>query len=480
MRIGTLVTHVSMQHRSTRRKFIATLGAAGTVAFTGCSALSGNSGSPDTDTSSSPTSPTPQGTKTKTGTRTSSPGTPTNGNGGNGGNSSGGNGGQNNKKNIPFKRGKVVEDFEDISRIPSPDYGKYKPTTKDVYQGSQSLVLEPQKPSKRPKSLNRPYARMNLIFTEPLDLSKNDLTMAVKVEKPDAIDIHTNLFAPSENISVTSVRQIKTDMDDWIRYDLGYTGKNGKPNLKQVLKMQIVITVPPGGPKDFRVKVDDIRTIPKPKKGKVILQFDDGHISSFKNAYPILKKKGWPAACAVIPDAIGAEQRLSIRQMRKMKKDGWDMMSHPKAPPETGLPGLPKNVQRRRIEQAQRKLTALQFKKGARHFVAPYNRLSGTTVDILRDVHETAFLFGGCPNNAQQPSNPHFISRVQGQSLRETKDIVNMAAKFNQLAVVQFHVIGNYKGYSQALSKKAFKKFADFIEKKNVDVITPSQLIDGK
>jgi peptidoglycan/xylan/chitin deacetylase (PgdA/CDA1 family) len=455
-----------MQHRSTRRKFIATLGAAGTITVAGCSAMPGSSNTPsDGNSSSSPASPSGGGTTTP-GTGTD---TPTNTHPG--GNSS----------NQPFTRGKKVDDFEGkVSSRWQIDYGKYTITTQDVYEGSQALVLEPRKPSKRKKSITRPFARVSRFFTgstKALDLSQHDLTMAVKVDKPkgQVLDIKANVHAPTGSLSLNCTRQIPKAMDDWVRYDLGYTGMNGQPQLKNVLQLEIIIATNPQQAKDFKVKIDGLRKIPKPNKGKVIFQFDDGHITAYENAYPVLQQKGWPAGCAVIPDAIGADDRVSLKMMSEMQKNGWDMMSHPKAPPSTALPGLPENVQRRKIVSAHQKLAALGFKKGARHFVAPYNRVSGTTLDIVSDVHETGFLFGACPNNARHPSNPYFISRVQGPAVRGAKQIIDMAAQFNQLAVVTYHVVGG-----KGLSMSAFKRVIDYVEKKNVDVISPSQLIDGK
>jgi peptidoglycan/xylan/chitin deacetylase (PgdA/CDA1 family) len=457
-----------MQHRSTRRKFIATLGTAGTIAVAGCSAMPGNpKTTPKGNSSPTSTSPTQGAGTTTPGTGT---GTPTDTQPGNKPNS-----------NQPFTRGKKVDDFEGNARSRwQVDYGKYTVTNKDVYAGSQSLVLEPRKPSKRKKSITGPYARVSRFFTgsnKALDLSQHDLTMAVKVEKPkdQVLDIQANVHAPTGSLSLNCTRQIPKAMDDWVRYDLGYTGTNGKPKLKNILQLEIIITTNPKEAKDFRVKIDGLRKIPKANKGKVIFQFDDGHVSAYKKAYPLLKKKGWPAACALIPDAIGADNRLSLKMMSEMQKKGWDMMSHPKAPPDTALPGLPENVQRRKIETAHQKLAALGFKKSARHFVAPYNRVSGTTLDIVSDVHETGFLFGACPNNAQQPSNPYFISRVQGPAVRGAKDTIDMAAQFNQLAVISYHIIG-----SKGTPMSAFKRLVNYVEKKDVDVISPSQLIDGK
>jgi peptidoglycan/xylan/chitin deacetylase (PgdA/CDA1 family) len=466
MRTDTLDMHVSMSHRSTRRKFIATLGAAGTISFAGCSAMPGNSNTTP-DGNSSTASPS-QGDGTKT------PGTGTN-------NPTDTKTGGKPKSKQPFTRGKKVDDFEGkVGSRWQVDYGKLSVTKEDVYEGSKSLVLEPRKPSKRKKSITRPYARASRFFTgsnKALDLSNHDLTMAVKVDKPkdQVLDIKANVHAPTGSLSLNCTRQIPKAMDDWVRYDLGYTGTSGKPKLKNVLQLELIIATNPKETKDFRVKIDGLRKIPKPKKGKVIFQFDDGHVSAFKKAYPVLKKKGWPAACAIIPDAIGADNRLTLKMMGEMQKNGWDMMSHPKAPPSTALPGLPENIQRRKIVSAHKKLAALGFEQGARHFVAPYNRVSGTTLDIVSDVHETGFLFGACPNNAQHPSNPYFISRVQGPAVRGAKDVIDMAAQFNQLAVVGYHVIGG-KGTPMSV----FKRIVDYVEKKNVDVITPSQLIDGK
>jgi peptidoglycan/xylan/chitin deacetylase (PgdA/CDA1 family) len=457
-----------MQHCSTRRKFIATLGAAGTIAIAGCSAMPGNSKTTtDGNSSTTPTSPTPGDGTTTPGTGTDTPTATQTGNKPN--------------SNQPFTRGKKVDDFEGkVSSRWQVDYGKYTVTKEDVYEGSQSLVLEPRKPSKRKQSITRPYARVSRFFTgsnKALDLSNHDLTMAVKVDKPkdQVFDITANIHAPTGSLSLTSTRQIPKAMDDWVRYDLGYTGKDGKPKLKNVLQLEIIIAPTPKTTKDFRVKIDGLRKIPKSNKGKVIFQFDDGHITAYKNAYPVLKQKGWPAGCAVIPDVIGADDRVSLKMMSEMQKNGWDMMSHPKAPRSTGLPGLPEQVQRRKIVSAYQKLAALGFEKGARHFVAPYNRVSGTTLDIVSDVHETGFLFGACPSNARHPSNPYFISRVQGDSVRGAKDIIDMAAQYNQLAVLTYHVIG---GNGTPMS--VFKRIIDYVEKQNVDVISPSQLIDGK
>lgn len=384
------------------------------------------------------------------------------------------------KTNKTKNLGTVVEDFEtDVGKW-QVDYGRFE-TRKDSYQGSQSIVLTPQKPKDRAKRFkNIPYARITKYFggdnSKPLDLSTNDLSMAVKVNKPADAKITVKLF--TGGLSLLSKRYIPIEMDGWVRYDLGYTAADKDLPMDQILGMQIIIDsrgFTNSTKKEFEIGIDDIRTIPKPKKGKVIFQFDDGVKSAHSTSFPILKEKGFPAATAVIPDAIGNETRMSREELVELSNAGWDIMSHPQT--NHPLPKLSKEVQEQKIRTAKQALMAFEFEKGARHFVAPNSRVSKTTLDIVKKYHETCFLFGGCPNNAQQSSNPYFISRVQGnESPRGTMDVIDMADRFNQLAVISYHRVGD--GVNK-VPTSTFQAIVDYVASKDVDVITPSQLIDG-
>lgn len=103
--------------------------------------------------------------------------------------------------------------------------------------------------------------------------------------------------------------------------------------------------------------------------------------------------------------------------------------------------------------------------------------MSSTTLDLIDEIYETGFLFGGCPNNAQHPSNPNFISRVQGPSVRDVRRILDVAEQTNQLVVISYHRIEHGENN---VPMSEFRKVVDHVKKKNMDVITPSQFIDGK
>lgn len=415
-----------MKRQSTRRTFLTTVGVVGGMSFAGCSSLPGNSGS-------EPASP-----DNGTGTQNSD-----------------GNGGEDDSGGP----GTSVDTFEDLSQWEVTN-GRLESTNQDVFQGSQSVVLRPK------KNASEPITKISRTFSEVLDLSSHDLSLAAKVNKPDSIKIRAEIIAPAQSSMLTATRHIPLELDGWVRFDLGYTSKRGEPVMDNVSQINIQI-----GPieEPFHVLIDDLRTVPKPDKGKVMFQFDDGHISAYETAYPILAEKGWPGSVAIIPSTVGRDGRVSENNMREMDQNGWDMIGH------AGelLPDHSPDEQRQILQQTKQYLDVKGFGGGARHFVAPYSRVDNATLDHIDELFETGYLFGGGPNNAKHPSNSAFISRVQGQSVDGASRIIDMAAEFNQLAVVSYHEIGG-----EGISPDTFEQIINHVDNKDVDVITPSQLVD--
>ena len=60
---------------------------------------------------------------------------------------------------------------------------------------------------------------------------------------------------------------------------------------------------------------------PLPRRA-VVITFDDGHLSSYQHAFPILQKYGFPATYFLYTDFVGAKEALSWTQIREMQKSG--------------------------------------------------------------------------------------------------------------------------------------------------------------
>ncbi len=64
----------------------------------------------------------------------------------------------------------------------------------------------------------------------------------------------------------------------------------------------------------------------------VVITFDDGHVSAYQHAYPILRKHGFPATFFVYTDFLTGGEGMSWAQMTEMSKSGLiDIQSHSKS-----------------------------------------------------------------------------------------------------------------------------------------------------
>lgn len=60
----------------------------------------------------------------------------------------------------------------------------------------------------------------------------------------------------------------------------------------------------------------------------LIITFDDGHVSNYTKAYPILKKHNFTATFFITAGLIGSDNMLSWEQIIKMRNNGMDIGSH--------------------------------------------------------------------------------------------------------------------------------------------------------
>jgi peptidoglycan/xylan/chitin deacetylase (PgdA/CDA1 family) len=65
-----------------------------------------------------------------------------------------------------------------------------------------------------------------------------------------------------------------------------------------------------------------------PAGGRFVLSFDDGHISNYTVALPLLAARGWPGCFFVIASRVGAPDALGWPELREMAAAGMEIGSH--------------------------------------------------------------------------------------------------------------------------------------------------------
>jgi hypothetical protein len=424
-----------MKSSPNRRAFLAA-GATGTVALAGCSKLTGGTNSGETPSDGGTDSGSPNGPD----------GTPSPGD----------------QQNFHYtERGSVLEDFKDLSNW-GTIRGQQTAETGDVYKGSQSVRV--QNPAGDAAGIYKS-------FPDGLDLSSRDLSIAAKLERPGPAKLAVEVIAPARSDHLVCRRYVPEAMDDWMRIDLGYTGKRGNPDLSNVQELRIIV-LSDGEPINF--VVDDLRAVPKPvDSGRVLLSFSNVRESHYDVAFQELQRRGMAAMETVEPDEVNSNGALSTGQLREMRDAGWDVAAHPS--PGQPLSELSADEQRRVFQDTKEYLDLKGFREGKRFTTIPSGSFTGETLDVVRDVHEYGFTFGACPNSVP-PVGKAAVSQLFGTDLNGSARMINLAAQYNQLTVVSFPSVGP----DTPVPMSNFTRLLDIIEGwgDQLQVVTPSELLE--
>ena len=114
--------------------------------------------------------------------------------------------------------------------------------------------------------------------------------------------------------------------------------------------------------------LDDLINHNVPQKS-VVLTFDDGHISNYELAFPILKKFNFVATFFIVPKYIGSKNYITREQILEMTKQGMRFESHSLT--HTHILSLSKGEIDREVHQSKEEIQSL-LNSEVNHFSVPY------------------------------------------------------------------------------------------------------------
>jgi peptidoglycan/xylan/chitin deacetylase (PgdA/CDA1 family) len=433
--------------RQTRRTFLTTVGAAGVAGLAGCA----GTGKEKTSTTSN--------------TGNDGDGKTTTNNGG--GEKTTTEGGNNETPSGP----QTYEGFEKLGAWSAVDgQGSLKKSTKMKYEGSQSAHVVGSKKTKQGM-----IHRVNFA-DHPADFSNKNLSLAFKCTTHDFVKIGVQLYAPDRGHIVEMKRTLYGPKGKWVRVNLGITSAmdSKKVDLSQIYEIRIIgRSTDPNTTKPIEFYVDDLKTVPSPKKGMVMLTFDDGLESQYTKAFKMMQKYGFSGVDAIITDAVFDDGFLNRTQMNEMVKGGWDMICHPNTQ-ATPMDKRSKESQEKLMKESQQWLKKYGY-DGHKYMAVPKNVVGPNTFDLAQKYFDLTLSFGASPNALPAIQKDTIISRMYGDGdLKTTKQKIDHAAKYKQLSPLLFHKIGGKDG----IPEKKFENILKYIKNKNVEVVTASDLKD--
>lgn len=352
--------------------------------------------------------------------------------------------------------GAPLDNFESLDDWEA-DAGSLARDEEHAFSGSQSARVEAG------RDVNR--ARVYRQFPGGLDLSGQDLSIAVKLDAPPSQGIVVRLDAPDYRNTMLMGRHVW--QSGWVRLDLGPQQVIGSPDLTDV--REISVQAYTGGRTEARFSVDSLRLRPRSGSGRVLLTFNDAMLSQYEQAFPVMEEYGFPGVVGVTPGHIHWNQKISMTGLRELQAAGWDVVSNPET--SENFRSLSPERQTSRIRESKQRLVENGFERGANFLVWPQGRYNRPGLRAASRYHHLGFAGGGTPFGTV--SEPLVLGRLDGKDVDTVQRALDFAAEYDQTVAVAYNAVGNMR---TGMSLEGFEETLAYIDELGLEVVTASGL----
>lgn len=324
--------------------------------------------------------------------------------------------------------GVPIDGFESLDPW-TVEGGNLGTETDDTFSGSGAARLE--------AAARRDLTWMHRSFPRGVDLSGQDLSLAVKLVSPATQTVLVRLAAPDYDNSILLGRRLWEA--GWLRADLGPLSVNGRPDLADVRR--VTVQVYTGRGQGATLLVDSLRRQGRADGGRVMVTFDGGYRSQYEVAFPLMERHEVAGVVGVGPRVPEWDGRASVSELQELSAAGWDVASRPQ------MGGAPRSVgadeQAASIRASKQYLVDNGFERGADHVVWPRDQYDRTALAAASRYHHTGYARGASP--VGMVSDPLVLGRFKNPALADAKRAIDLAAAHDQLVVLAYTGIGNMR-----------------------------------
>ncbi len=220
---------------------------------------------------------------------------------------------------------------------------------------------------------------------------------------------------------------------------------------------------------------DDLAIFETADTPVVSISFDDGRLSQYQYAKPILDKYGLTATAYIIPERLGSSSFLTQEQVDELAAAGWDISGHG----ENSLTEL----SGQELDEELRAIRAYLDKyayKGAENFAYPGGAYNDDVIGAVAKYFETARTIDdfGQPHGYTTPYRISALSVSSQTSLELIYQRIDKAITNNDWLILNFHkLVVDSPRYDSEYKISDFEAVINYLVAKRVTIRPVSEVI---
>lgn len=222
-----------------------------------------------------------------------------------------------------------------------------------------------------------------------------------------------------------------------------------------------------------RAYFDDI-TITEftPSQAAVTLMFDDGEITTYSEAKPILDNYNFVGSASIITEMVEEDGFMNWTQLKELQENGWEIVSH--GITHSDLTSLSKAKMIRELSLSKRTLERQGLQ--VYNFALPYGTYNSYIIERAARYYSSVRAY-------EQGDNPYGISpyevKVKGilnsTTVGEVASWIQQALDNNRWVVIVFHKITEQGDDAYYTTPETFAQMIEVIANSNINIVTYNQ-----
>lgn len=343
------------------------------------------------------------------------------------------------------------DEFEDLSKWTVME-GSLTADEERTYVGTQSARIEAGASDER--------VMIKREFESPRDLSTEFPALAF------ASDTDVNpMIQLSDTDGDRLLLQCAVEPDGpFLRHDLGVVDTVGDPDLSSIAHTKISVWA---GDREVTLWCDDYHFVERPDTGKVLVQFPKATDAVASEAAPVLADHDLPATVFVNTDYVGGSGYLSVEELESLQGDGWTVASS--GATGSDLTQQSKSAQEDRISRAASWLSDRGFDDA--YFSYPLNRYDETTIDLVEEYHDLAFV-GGYAGHGHV-TNHQLAPCAATPDADEASQLLEWTAEYGTITTLSYRGL---EGSTLSAFEETMSELAELEAAGDVEVILPGDV----